>query len=816
MLLVFACAFVLLSYHQRWFESLDGVLYDLQIALISAPMQEDIVIVAIDDASLYAYGPWPWPRSLQADLLRRINAHHPSVVALDIIYAGTTDDDSSLVQAASEVDELALPMMIDTLGQGRQHIEVLPFSDLIDVTDKLGHVHVELDEDAIVRGTYLYQGVGTASWPHLMQEIAGAVANRKAENACLSEAPAGLNVVKCDFARLPFAGPPGTYPQVSAATLLTEAADFELLDSALGGRIVLAGLTATGTGDWVTSPTSGDVGPMSGVEFNANLLSAILAGTLIRPAPAWLNVLLAMMVVGACTILLPRLRPKQMLAVTFGLAALPLFLSVAALSTFWLYLPLTNATAAVALLYPLWSWRRHEIAWSFIQRELARIDAESREWSNVSQHSTNRRSAVMDQLETLLGASVTLDTGDDGTLSLRCSRGEPLQTREAALLRAAEEAYFHVPEYSPGLPGEILAAQIRRLELAAQEVREGRAMGLAGLSHMSNGALIVSAFGEVRFANAAADKLLNLSQMETNAALDALETIQPPLGQTWIDIARRAVFNHEPTYFEGHNEEQLPVFVGIEPLLQASDTYAPLWVVTLADLSAIREAQAQREEALAFLSHDIRSPLLSVLALIRGAPEDHPLLTEISRYTQKGLSTSEQFLQLSRLQLQSGFEKYDMELEQVLHNAVEQVFFLARDKNIVCRVDARLDPTSAEEGVWVNGNGELLERAFINLLSNAIKYSDAGTEVVMRLTRDETGALVTVRDQGYGIPEDEIQHIFAPFFRSAAPQLAEHRGAGLGLRFVKTVIDRHDGTIDVDSVWGEGTTFTVRLPVWRI
>ncbi len=815
MLLVFACAFVLLSYQQRWFESLDRVLYDLQIAVTSAPMHEEIVIVAIDDATLHAYGPWPWPRDLQAELLRRINAHRPGFVAMDIIYAGSTAYDTPLIKAAAEVDNLALPMMVDTLGQGRQHIEVLPFSDLIEVADKLGHVHVELDEDAIVRGTFLYQGVGTARWPHLMVEIAGSVSGRQIGTACPADEPAGLNIVKCDFARLPFAGPPGTYPQVSAATLLSGAADPELLGNALSGRIVLAGLTATGTGDWVTSPTSGDVGPMSGVEFNANLLSAILSDTLIRPSPVWINVVLALMVVGACTILLPRLKPKQMLVTTFGLAVLPVLLTVFALSGFWLYLPLANATVAVALLYPVWSWRRHEIAWSFIQRELARIDAESREWSSVSQLSTTGRSAIIDQLEMLLGAPIVLDTGEEGTLRLRCSREAPLETREEALLRAAEEAYFRVPGNNPGLPGEILAAQIRRLELAAQEVREGRAMGLAGLSHMSNGALIISAFGDIRFANAAADKLLNLSQAETNAALKALETIQAPLGQTWADIARRAVFDHEPTYFEGLTPDQLPVFVGIEPLLQEGDAYAPLWVVTLADLSAIREAQAQREEALAFLSHDIRSPLLSVLALIRGADENDPLLAEISRYTQKGLSTSEQFLQLSRLQLQSGFEKYDMELEQVLHNAVEQVFFLARDKDITCRVDAELDPAATDEGVWVNGNGELLERAFINLLSNAIKYSDPGTEVVMMLTQDENYAQVRVSDQGYGIPADEIEHIFAPFFRSAAPQLAENRGAGLGLRFVKTVIDRHEGTIDVESSRGQGTTFTVRLPIWR-
>ena len=147
---------------------------------------------------------------------------------------------------------------------------------------------------------------------------------------------------------------------------------------------------------------------------------------------------------------------------------------------------------------------------------------------------------------------------------------------------------------------------------------------------------------------------------------------------------------------------------------------------------------------------------------------------------------------------------------------MEQVFFLAKDKGIACRVETDLSEAHEEDGVWVKGNGELLERAFINLLSNAVKYSEPDTSVTLCLGVDGDFAEVTVSDEGYGIPADELDHIFAPFFRSAAPKLAEHRGAGLGLRFVKTVVDRHGGNIDVASVWQQGTTFTVRLPIWRI
>ncbi|MEM9622862.1 MAG: HAMP domain-containing sensor histidine kinase, partial [Pseudomonadota bacterium] len=323
--------------------------------------------------------------------------------------------------------------------------------------------------------------------------------------------------------------------------------------------------------------------------------------------------------------------------------------------------------------------------------------------------------------------------------------------------------------------------------------------------------------------NNAAASLLQVDPDATQPPdlLNMLSHIAPPLGQTWQDIMRDVVLRKKPVAFEG-TAGRMPLFIAAEPLPtqytsganennQAS-SYAPFWVLTLSDLTAIRTAQAQREEALAFLSHDIRSPLLSVLALIRGNKEDPHLLEKISNYTQKGLSTSDQFLQLSRLQLQTDFERYDVELSQVVHNAVEQAFFLAREKHISIVVSGQLGPDGEDQPVWLQANGELLERALDNLLSNAVKYSEADTTIHVTMTTTPDSVAISIADEGYGIPEDELVDIFEPFFRSAEQELAENRGAGLGLRFVKTVVDRHQGQIHASSTRHVGTTFTLTLP----
>ncbi len=825
-LLLLASLFVYLSHVYDWFEPVDRLIYDAIITNTHAPVDPDLVIVAIDDATLHRYGAWPWVRSLHARLLGNLNTYRPDTVIIDIVFDGETPHDEPLVAAAKMTDKLALPVIVEQLSQGGQHVEVLPFPALSGAADHLGHVHVELDEDAIVRGTYLYQGVGRAHWPHLMKVVADANATGgpgDAASECRELTASQLYIHKCEYVRLPFAGPSTTYPQVSAQLLLAPDPQRDLLERALRSKTVLVGVTAKGIGDWVSSPTSGDTGPMPGVEFNANLLSALRLDTVITHLGSGWVLAIALLIVAICTQLLPRLRSKQMVFATAALIAAPLLITAAALLATRSYIPLANASIIAALIYPVWSWRRHEIAWGFIQTELDRIDAEHRGWDALMgwQRGNDEGALARSELAELLKGSITVD--DEGA---RLLREEPMSTAEQALFAAALPVLLDQPPPEHGHPGEVLAAQIDRLNERAREVREGRALGLAGLERMANAALILSATGKMVFANAAATRMLSLDQADAQMSLtDVFSQIQPPLGYSWVDLMRDVILTKTPRAFEGFDANQAPVYVTAEPLTsemalelspepdqqgkwEVGELYAPYWVLTISDLTTIREAEAQREEALAFLSHDIRSPLTSIIALIESQKSTPPWVDAIHQYAHKGLATSEQFLQLSRLQLQSSFETYELDLEQVLHNAVEQVFFLAREAGIAIATDAG---TLDDEGAWIVGNGELLERALVNLLSNAVKYSEPDTTVRASLVTLDHTHRIQIADEGFGIPADELDLIFEPYFRSSAPQLAKQRGAGLGLRFVKTVVDRHHGDLSVTSDWGKGTTFTVTL-----
>jgi signal transduction histidine kinase len=124
----------------------------------------------------------------------------------------------------------------------------------------------------------------------------------------------------------------------------------------------------------------------------------------------------------------------------------------------------------------------------------------------------------------------------------------------------------------------------------------------------------------------------------------------------------------------------------------------------------------------------------------------------------------------------------------------------------------RLQVTVEDETLAIWGEPQALDRVVNNLLSNAVRYTPAGA-IDAALTVDGDWAQLIVRDTGIGIPLDAMAQLFQEFFRAKNARAVEERGTGLGLAIVKTLVERQHGTIEVESVEGQGTAFTVRLPL---
>jgi len=151
------------------------------------------------------------------------------------------------------------------------------------------------------------------------------------------------------------------------------------------------------------------------------------------------------------------------------------------------------------------------------------------------------------------------------------------------------------------------------------------------------------------------------------------------------------------------------------------------------------------------------------------------------------------------------FQPRSIDLSAFCHRALDEVLSATNRR---CRIELSLSPVSAR----ARADERLLGHIFTNLLNNAVKYSAPGTTVHFAVERDGTEAVCVIRDRGIGISEEDQQHLFKAFHRGS--NVGTRPGTGLGLLLVNRCVELHGGKLQLSSKVGEGTTVTVRLPVF--
>jgi signal transduction histidine kinase len=232
-------------------------------------------------------------------------------------------------------------------------------------------------------------------------------------------------------------------------------------------------------------------------------------------------------------------------------------------------------------------------------------------------------------------------------------------------------------------------------------------------------------------------------------------------------------------------------------------------LVNLVDVSMLKERERQRRQLITFLSHDLRSPLASILAItslakLKEAPLSAKDLENIEQNANKTLRLADDFLQLARAEYIEPTVFSDVDIVPLAESALASVSGYAKGKNTT--ITHQLC-----DAAMVCGDSGLLERVMTNLLSNAIKYSPESSQVEFGIEAVDGKIHCWVRDNGIGMPEDELPKIFDSFHRVSG-QNHKEKGSGVGLSFIKTVVDRHSGTIDVESELGKGSCFHLYFP----
>jgi CHASE2 domain-containing sensor protein/signal transduction histidine kinase len=229
-------------------------------------------------------------------------------------------------------------------------------------------------------------------------------------------------------------------------------------------------------------------------------------------------------------------------------------------------------------------------------------------------------------------------------------------------------------------------------------------------------------------------------------------------------------------------------------------------IVRFADITARRRAERERDEALEFLSHDLRSPQAAILTTLETAPaagDIQPALARIRRYAQRTLKLADDFVQLARLATIT--PRRDLvDLTGIFDEAIDGLY----DQSVAGRVTLSLEV--ADELAPILADAALLIRAVSNLLDNAVKYSPPDSPVDCRIVQDGAAQLVaTIADGGPGIPPERLAALFERF---GPNDPGAGLSAGLGLAFVKRVVELHGGKIACQSD-STGTTFKLIFPL---
>ncbi len=768
---------------------LDQSAYDQLLRMQNVPARDDIIIVAIDDFSINELGKWPWPRERHARLIEQISLAKPRAIGIDILFSEaespaadpTSNGDQSLAVSLNNSKKVVLPLVSMNAGRGLQAVPPIPI--LANNAAGLGHIHIELDDDGVARSVFLREGTEGQWWPHFALALHAIGQQQTLEIAELTSYPGTVanprtsrlekGIWHRDFQmHIPYYGSSGHFSSVPYVAVLRGEVPSEFFRD----KYVLIGPTALGMADAFPTSVTSNEGALSGIEINANILASLLDGRSIIKAKPWQTITASMAVVLLALLSFLFFSPRTALITVVGLI-IGIVINSVILLRFGFWLPPANSVMILLIAYPLWSWRRLEAAIGFLGEEFILLDQEPH---------------VLPEFN----PDLTLANGT-----------------QVAVKRAIQDK---------------LERHITAMQAAARRVRDLRQFVTDSLTSLPDATMVTTTDGNVVLTNPAA-----LEYFKSIGMPHVIDTLVPYLfsnmshphtiytGErdsfSWwhiLDLKQSAILTKGVEVVDPKGRDLIiksaPCYSGKKVLIG--------WIISLIDISEIRQAERRRDETLHFISHDMRAPQASILALIelqknpKTAIAHEDFLNRIEKASNTTLSLADSFVQLAHAE-SNEYRYSELDFQDILLDATEEMWSLAKAKRIQL-------VTNVPEGDYpVRVDRSLMTRVLTNLLSNAIKYSPTDTVVTCTLsfeTKNLNDSIVcTIQDQGYGIASADQSRLFQRFQRLGHGKTADqikNDGIGLGMVFVKTVIDRHFAHISFTSVPGEGTCFRLEIP----
>lgn len=336
------------------------------------------------------------------------------------------------------------------------------------------------------------------------------------------------------------------------------------------------------------------------------------------------------------------------------------------------------------------------------------------------------------------------------------------------------------------------------------------------LEHMTDGVIATDRRGSINIINTAALQMTGMEDSNVALGQSILEVLQ--IADRYN--LRELLDNQDELLLDFSNEERQLIIRAYFSLIQRASGFISGLVIVLHDVTEQQRIEEERRQFVSNVSHELRTPLTSVKsyvdALQEGAIEDPEVaksfLAVAQDETTRMIHMINDLLELSRMD--SGTMKLETEYVNVgeLFNYILNRFdmIIANDDKPEKYYTIKREITNSQ--IWVELDTSKFTQVVDNIMNNAIKYSPDGGVITARMIDRKTEVVLSITDQGLGIPKKDLGHIFDRFFRVDKARSRAQGGTGLGLAISKEIIERFGGKIWVDSSEGKGSTFSISLP----
>ncbi|MHB8577922.1 MAG: sensor histidine kinase, partial [Dehalococcoidia bacterium] len=358
----------------------------------------------------------------------------------------------------------------------------------------------------------------------------------------------------------------------------------------------------------------------------------------------------------------------------------------------------------------------------------------------------------------------------------------------------------------------------------ADEIRHDLADLSGLLESLSDAVVIADASGRVVLINAAARAMIGMPEGSGSDASPRLDLVDRrrldgtplPVDESPVSRVLRGEQFSDVEYAIIRPDGMRLRLIANGSAIRDDQGQLSLAIVVCRDVSRLRELEQLKEEYVALISHDLRTPLTSILGLTQllhrrlalaggGDPEVLRQMESIEAQARRMQAMIADLLASSRMEaMATQLDKQPLDLAQVVADTAARIGSAG--------LGARLQIVPADQIGLVPADQRQIERVVSNLLTNALKYSREDAPIVIRVERSAGEVVVSVADEGEGIPAEKLPYIFDRFTRAVSGNQAAIEGVGLGLYIARLIVEAHGGRLWVESEVGKGSTFSFAVP----